>query len=398
MVRIGDQVVAIKSSGNVVCAVGSRTPVLGQKCVVMPDGSGGYIAVKPLNNYPGDDGICTPLPCGAAVSLVGEPPNYLPASWESGFGMSCSQGIPQTTGWTCSGSCPINPSTHPTPGETCRRAYGLSLYWRDSGACTHSFGSGSWRANAYFHHDVNLVYYGCSKHCYQEFEQYGGGTYKRYCPYYETETVVGIYMQGGGQTGTQWPAGCFNHPARKYLRTVPKAVDENGQMVDPFYSYACNGPRTVCPLFRGGAGTPFAVCGIKGSGDKGPSFSPGPKPVGCKNQGFLNFDGWSVPGGEQNANTNCVLGKATEGTRSQSDDTIRCKFMSPSGTVGELSGAGDVVNPISPANTNAFGQAGSQLSVNANISIGGRVDMDYTRIPARQSKNGNACVFTIGRY
>ena len=396
MPRIGEKVLRFPTGVQTV-SMGGRKPKVGDKVIRITTPEGPTLSVKQFNAYEGDEGVSCPLPCGMKAFMASEPPNYLPQSWASGFGMSCSQGIPQTSGWTCSGSCPINPSTHPTPGETCRRAYGLPLPWTDANACTHSLGSGSWRANMTYHWDVTFNYYGCRSRCYQEYEQYGGGTYKVYCPLYGTETVVAHQMSNGAVSGTTYPQGCYK-TSNRYVTRIWKAAALDGQFVDAFYSYACNGPKTVCPRFNGGAGTPFPVCGIKGANDKGPSFSPGQKPAGCKNQGYLSFDGWSVPGGEQNANTGCVLGKATEGARSQSDDVIRCKFMSPSGSIGEVSGAGDVVNPISPSNTSAFGKAGSQLSVNANISIGGRVDMDYTRVPTRYSKSGTACAFTIGRY
>lgn len=80
---------------------------------------------------------------------------------------------------------------------------------------------------------------------------------------------------------------------RHIVKTEAKAIDESGNVVPAFYSYVCNGPNMICPLFNSGSGTPFIVCGLKGSGDKGPAFTdPGSKPGGCKYQGLLNFDGW----------------------------------------------------------------------------------------------------------
>ncbi len=398
MTRLGDTVLILGVEG-IATVISTREPVLGQKCIIIPDGTGGNIAIKPFNTYDHDEGVAMPLPCGSAGYVVSEPPNYLPPSWENGFPMSCQQGEPQTNGWTCSSGCPINPSTHPTPGETCRRAYRLPLLWTDANACTHSLGSGSWRANKIYHWDVTITYYGCgSKRCYQIYEDGTPQGYKVYCKLYGTETAVAYQMVGGVTSGTKSPKGCYNTNNR-FAKRSWKAAVLDGQLVDAFYSYACNGPKTVCPRFNGGSGTPFPVCGIKGANDKGPSFTgPGSKPSGCRYQAYLGFDGWVVPGGEQNTSTGCVLGKASEGGRNLSDGNIRCKFMSPTGTMADMSGAGDVRFPISPTNTNGFGKAGSSLGVNANISIGGYTSGDYTRLPVRQTKTGNVKAMTIGRY
>ncbi|HWQ65155.1 MAG TPA: hypothetical protein VN429_12110 [Methanospirillum sp.] len=124
----------------------------------------------------------------------------------------------------------------------------------------------------------------------------------------------------GDTGGNEPPSGCV-YPSRRYrTRYEYLALDENGNLVSPFYSYSCDG----CGYYG-----VFPVCTIKGSGDKGPAFTgPGDKPGGCKYQGSLNFDGWVLGGGEENQNASCVLSKATEGARSNSDDVIRCKFMS----------------------------------------------------------------------
>lgn len=72
--------------------------------------------------------------------------------------------------------------------------------------------------------------------------------------------------------------------------------------------------------------------------------------------------------------------------------------MSPTGTIADMTGPGDVRLPISPTNTGGFGKAGSSLGVNANVSIGGYTSGDYTRLPVRQTKTGNVKAMTIGRY
>lgn len=61
-------------------------------------------------------------------------------------------------------------------------------------------------------------------------------------------------------------------------------------------------------------------------------------------------------------------------------------------------GSGNVRFPITPQNTSGFGKSGDLLHANANISIAGRVDYDYTRIPIRHSKSGTCRALTIGRY
>lgn len=397
MTRPGDTVLILGVEG-IATVISTREPVLGQKCIIIPDGTGGNIAIKPFNTYDHDEGVAMPLPCGSAGYVVSEPPNYLPPSFESGVPMSCQQGQPSTNGWTCSSGCPINPSTHPTPGETCRRAYGLPLLWTDENACTHSLGSGSWRANKEYHWDVTLDYYGCRSRCYQIYEDGTPQGYKVYCPLYGKETVVGHYMSDGHTSGTTYPNGCYK-TSNRYVKRIRKVAILDGQIVDAFYSYACNGPKTVCPRFNGGSGTPFPVCGIKGANDKGPSFSPGQKPAGCKNHAHLSFDGWVIPGGEETVSTKrCDLTKATEGIRSNSDGGIVCKFFSPSGQIGQTVNSGDVRLPISPDTPNQYGKAGSILSASATISIPGSISSDYTRVPSRQQKSGTACIFTIGRY
>ena len=255
MARLGEKVLAITPQGETsgMVAISVRSPTVGSKVLAI-ETDAGTIAVQPMNAYDGDEGIGFPLPCGATVFLPSEPPNYLPPSWESGFGMSCQQGVPQTNGWTCSGSCPINPSYHPTPGETCRRAYRLPLLWTDANACTHSLGSGSWRANKEYHWDVTITYYGCgSKRCYQIYEDGTPQGYKVYCKLYGTETAVAYQMVGGVTSGTKSPKGCYNTNNR-FAKRSWKAAVLDGQLVDAFYSYACNGPKTVCPRFNGGSG------------------------------------------------------------------------------------------------------------------------------------------------
>lgn len=401
MARIGEQVLAFTYEGRTsgMVAISMREPAVGDKVVVMGADGGGSVAIKPFHAYAGDDGLGVPLPCGTGVSLVGEPPNYLPPSFESGVPMSCQQGQPSTNGWTCSSGCPINPSTHPTQGELCKRAYNIPLPMTDKNACTHTTGSVSWKANAKYHWDVTITYYGCgSNRCYQIYEDGTPDGYKVFCKLYGTETAVAYQMVGGVTSGTKSPKGCYNTNNRFAKRTWKAAVLD-GKLVDAFYAYACNGPKRVCPLYNGGAGTPFPVCGIKGANDKGPAYTPGQKPAGCKNHAHLSFDGWVIPGGEETVSTKrCDLTKATEGIRSNSDGGIVCKFFSPDGQIGQTVNSGDVILPISPDTPNQYGKAGSILSAQATISIPSSKSSDYTRYPTRQQKSGTACIFTIGRY
>lgn len=403
MVRLGDTVTIVESDSGTIATIGGKTIGIGKRVVSLP-ADGLSIAVRQFNTYAGDDGVSLPLPCGTRAFIPSEPPNYLPQSWEKGFGMSATQGTPTTQGWSCSSGCPINPTYHPTPEETCRRAYGLSMYYRNASACTHATGSGSWRANQYLHRDVLKTYWGCSQHCQVDGLKYNPRTNRNEvvkvpCPIYGTERTTMLNLINNNLYGNEPPGGCV-YPNRRYRkRQEYLALDENGNLVAPFYSYSCNWPKTVCPLYNGGAGTPFPVCPIKSASAVGPAdnFPTPSKPSGCAYHDHLSFLGWNIPGSTTTEGTSCVLEKATEGAANRSDDNIRCTFSYPTGSA-TLTGAGDLRLPISPTNLNGDGKAGTPLSASAAISIASEVDMDYTRIPTRKTQSGIACAFSQGRY
>lgn len=286
MSRIGDVVLALKV-GQTITAISTRPPTLGQKCIIVPDGNGGNIAVKPFNTYEKDEGIVMPLPCGSSAFLPGEPPNYLPRSWESGVTVSCQQGVPSTDGWECKPTCPINPVFNPCP----RGANGGRVNDRNPNFCTnenriHNYWRDHWYKNQVLHPAVYTQTYSCASSC----------------------PRLG-YCSASGNTTEHRPVGC-SYP-NKY-RTITRTL-----VSEAYYSYSCNG----CPNYNDGKG--LIVCKYSP-----PPFSPGQKPSVCQNKGYLDFTGWNIPGGEgSTASGACTMSKATEGVRTNtSAGDIRCKF------------------------------------------------------------------------
>jgi len=330
MVRIGERVLAFTVQGVTSGMVGisTRDPVIGQKVLIAPTGDGGTVAIRPFNTYTGDDGVAMPLPCGSSVYLPGEPANYLPASWESGFGMSCMQSAPSTGGWSCAASCPISPYH----GYICNRGEsGGSADIYNSGFCIHSQYSGVWRGNK----DNNWRY--------QRTKWYCPGGSGAACPSYKIPVFKLVngkwvidhyeYCKGAGQDtyvridrygptiGSKTPAAGCNSPGQR-INGGTSILDASGYPARDYWQ-CYGGAGGTCPRYNGGSGT--RKCSIQNG--KGPAYEPGLKPTGCKYQSSLNFDGWDVGGGSQSASSgSCVLNKATEGAKNSSDDSIQCVF------------------------------------------------------------------------
>jgi hypothetical protein len=387
MVRLGEDIVIVESDSGTIGIIGGREIGIGKRVVSLPS-DGLPIAVRQFNTYVGDDGVSIPLPCGTRAFIASEPPNYLPTSWESGFPMSCQQGTPRTDGWKCSASCPINPGV----GHICQR--GEDNGWIDPyniNYCHHSDYASIWQGNADNNWHFKKWKYYCNPSCpwvtYKDM--FTGAT--RHCPStnngknYGPDTYRVQMRAGGTWTGSKTPsAGCVSQLQR--VEVYLGAFDQAGHPAQD--RWGCNGPRSVCPNYNGGAGVIKCAIGP----DPADRFPVMRKPTGCRQPTYIDFSGWVIPGDTQSTSASCVLAKATEGAANRSNGEIRCVFSLPSGST-ELTGQGDLRLPISPTNLE-----GTPLTATASIGINGGVSYDYTRYPSRQSKTGTACAFTQGRY
>lgn len=310
MVRVGERVLCVPmgDNGDRWYILGARTPRVGDRVLLVPTADGKkYYILKPYNAYQDDQCITLPLRNNrVGVCIAGEPPNYIHPSWggNGGSGMSfgCTEGVPSTSGWTCNGSCPISPNA----GNICNRERYGWIDPEDPNFCIHPSYKYHWTGNryAYFWKYKWMCLSSCK---WREYKDMFSGVTRR-CPNYGAVTWQIVFL-GGSKEGQTAPSGCYDSSYRR------------GQLYSIMYYYKCDG----CPGVNGS----LAPCTIQNG--KGPVFSPGGKPSGCRYPQYLSFDGWEQPGASDSAQTACAFSKGTEGISTNSnqsgDGNIRCKFM-----------------------------------------------------------------------
>lgn len=282
MVRIGERILAFTTQGVTSGMVGIsiRDPVVGQKVLIVPTGTGGTIAIRPFNTYTGDEGVAMPLPCGCTVYLPGEPPDYL--NMESAI--SCQQGVPTTDGWECNSTCNVHPVFNPCArGANGGWVNELNAMFCQNDVPPRNYEYKYWQANRTLHPEVREEWWSCGSYC----RLYQGCTADK------------------GNTKVHIPTGCRAPSQRTYSWKVIQPA---------YYSYACGG----CPNFNGGRG--IAPCRTST-----PPFSPGQKPA-CQYPANLQFLGWYIPGGSGSVSKTCVLNKVSEAVQTNPTGEIRCHF------------------------------------------------------------------------
>lgn len=353
MVGVGEKALLVpyRSGSGISAAIFPyRLPKVGDRVLIVHvDGKDSPFFIKPYRSYKGDQVLMVPINGNPDnVVMIPDVRDYMPPSWQGGFGMICQGQAPTSSGWTCQSGCPRNPDTHPTPGETCKLGAGIGLDYTSRVSCTHDVGRSYWQLNHYYIWDYTDYYYNCKTKCLWKTVS-GSSTVTHACAGYGIQTTVREHIYAGKHdhwSGNKIPAQ-KDFPGGCYFR---KQVGTSGPMMNEGtpakWTYSCfkliakyGSHGETCTYYPG---VQFPVCTLKSKGQKGPEFSGATPTKPCRAIGghskaeldpFCVFDGWISEGNSASAETTCIFGKASETVDAFADDNmeIRCKFMSPTG-------------------------------------------------------------------